>query len=83
MEAILQHFASLDILQVFIHAIPAIFKPFLHSFESLYILMFEDIKAVFGKDPGLIMGLLTVITFYAAYEYFQHLKRNRLRAIMH
>lgn len=83
METILQHFAFLDIFQVFINAFPAIIKPLFHSFESLFVLMFQGGKTIFSKEPGLIMGLLTATVLYAVYGYFQTLRRNRVRVISH
>ena len=76
METLHHLFTTLDIFSVLINALPSIFNPLLHGFQTLFMQLFVSLKHIVTLNPGLICGAI-----FMSLVYFLVTTISRLRKV--
>jgi hypothetical protein len=78
MESIIQQFGNLDILPVFVSLFTTITQPFAHSFHAVVAPFLPYMKSLFSHEPGLIGGIIFVLSTYSVAVMSQNTRKKRV-----
>jgi hypothetical protein len=76
METLSHILASFDIFQVIINAIPGMFAPLGHAFQTIFYTLRDLVGKEFITHPGLVSGTVVFIFVYLAWSGIARLRRR-------